>query len=82
MGMKTLVNLKNIVRDALALIVIVWAAALVTLLVFRITTPEAIANADVSYWGVIMAIITLVTVPIHWAYKKRQAAKSCEPCEK
>jgi uncharacterized membrane protein YkgB len=82
MGMKILINLIKIAIDALAAIVIVWAAALVTLIVFRITTPEAIANADVSYWGVIMAIITLVTVPIHWAYKKRQAAKNCEPCEK
>jgi uncharacterized membrane protein YkgB len=80
--MKILINLIKIAIDALAAIVIVWAAALVTLIVFRITTPEAIANADVSYWGVIMAIITLVTVPIHWAYKKRQAAKSCEPCDK
>jgi len=58
-------------KEAFGFVVICWAIALVTLLVWRITTPEAIANADVAYWGVIGAIITLVTIPIHYWFKKR-----------
>lgn len=62
-------------KEAFGFLVIGWAMILVTLLVIRITTPEAIANADVSYWGVIGALITLVTVPIHYWFKKRQSNK-------
>ena len=62
-------------KEAFGFIVIVWAMGLVTFLVLRITTPEAIANADISYWGVIGSIITMALVPIHYWFKKRQGGK-------
>ena len=58
-------------KEAFGFLVILWSCVLVSILLLRITTPEAIANADVAYWGVIGAIITLVTVPIHHWFKNR-----------
>lgn len=51
-------------------LMIFWCLVLLTVIVLRATQPEVLANADLSYWGFLGSLVSLIAVPVLFRFKK------------